>query len=158
MVLFMIYLIAVGILTTTTTKEKPKNINESIQIKEMKYKITNTMKEKNSYSNYRYYVDRKTNGTCYITITITKSNLSTKDYIQDNTSGYDSYVEKDIKEVSIKDVQGHNFTMTTGSIQKDIYALKYKDTIYDIKLEDTNYTYNNCGADRDYILNSITWE
>lgn len=156
---FVFYVISIGILLNQEryTAEPEKEETTRRTINEMNYEITKTMIQKDAYLNYQYYVDHKEHGACYTMISSTKTTETTKEYLLDVTSIYDTYVEKEIKEFALFGKNGHFFTMTTGTTKKEIYVVKHNDRIYEIKWEDTNYKKENCKEDKEFLINSISW-
>lgn len=162
--LFFILCLYFIIVVILLNKEEYTKIvqNETVsthkEIQDMYYEINESMTEKDIYTNYHHYIDRKENGTCYITITTETTNKTTREYILDEATIYDYYAPKTINDFKIREQDGSYLSQIHGKTQKEYYAIKDKNTIYEIKFEDNNYQYNNCISDKSKIINSINWK
>lgn len=125
-IIFMIYLF---IIATTSLEYKTKNIQQTtLQNNEMIYKVSPSTIIKTNHNNYQHLVDEG----CYITVTNTKTNKTTKEYLLENKEYYTNYSMNEIIEKQVSDITWNQLYMENKENIQEIYVSKINETIYEI--------------------------
>lgn len=147
------YVALIGI--TKMSLSPKKQDKDHYTIYNMAYKIPSTVQETANHNNYQHFKDSK-QGTCFITITGEKTNLSEEEYYTRNQENYYHWKEKEKKEVQYQENTWLSIQLESNDTTKDLYIKKEQEILYILTFD--AYKKDACKKDKKEILNSIHFQ
>ena len=137
---------------------KPNNnqtINNLIKNHELSYEVPSNIKKLENQTNYQYFVDKKENGTCYITINSQYYPNTKKDYLVNILKEETRYQEIKREEKEFNHINYLYSYLQNSSKEKEIFiTISKKQRIYSITFESTNNS--SCKKDIEKIMKTTT--
>lgn len=146
--ILIIHIILIMIISNIKTIEKDNTRKNSI--KNMNYTISSDFTPQETNTDQHFYVNHKNEGTCYITITYSKTNITEKEYLTNETAEFTD-PNNEIYEKTYNNIKWVNRNIDNLI---DIYITRNKNEIYEIKFTNTTEI-NICANYTEDLLRTI---